>query len=181
MTLTIQARSRLPWGLILLVAAQIVCAVFFGLDVAFDFFSEPTRLEAAEPHWHLAFEALATVSLWAAIAFEVRYIVRLWQRKAQLERSVSVASAAIEDVIEAFLEEWRLTAAEHDVATLLIKGLTIAEIARVRGSAEGTVKAHLNAIYRKSGTRNRGDLLSLIIDNLLDGKAAAGGAAAATA
>jgi len=33
------------------------------------------------------------------------------------------------------------------------------------------VKAHLNAIYRKSGARNRGELLSLLIDSLLAGKA----------
>ncbi len=38
----------------------------------------------------------------------------------------------------------------------------------MRGSAEGTVKSHLNAIYRKSGTANRGELLSSIIDTLIE-------------
>lgn len=168
MSVTLRAPSRLPWGLFLLIAAQIVCAVFFGLDVLTDFARTSSPMQTAEPKWHLAIEALATVSLWAAIVFETRYVARLLRRKAQLERNISVASAALYDVIEAFLDEWRLTAAERDVAALLIKGQTIAEIATARDSAEGTVKAHLNAIYRKSGARNRGDLLSLVIDQLLE-------------
>lgn len=38
----------------------------------------------------------------------------------------------------------------------------------MRGSAEGTVKAQLNAIYRKSGTANRAALMSLLIDTMMD-------------
>ncbi|MGD9295546.1 MAG: helix-turn-helix transcriptional regulator, partial [Roseobacter sp.] len=81
-----------------------------------------------------------------------------------------VASAAVYDVIAAHFETWRLSPSERDVATFLVKGLDISEIARVRNCAEGTVKAHLNAIYRKSGARNRGELLSLLIDSLLASK-----------
>jgi DNA-binding NarL/FixJ family response regulator len=54
------------------------------------------------------------------------------------------------------------------VATLMVKGLSIAEIAKIRGSAEGTIKAHLNNIYRKSNTRNRAEVLSSIMDAMLD-------------
>ena len=164
-----KVQTALPWGLLLLISTQIVSAVFFGADVVADFLSSEGTARSASGHWHLAVELLATLSLWAAIVFEAWYITRLLRRKAQLERNVSIASAAMHEVIEAFLGEWRLTAAEREVANLLIKGLTIGEIAKIRGNAEGTVKAHLNAIYRKSGTRNRGDLLSLIIDQLIDG------------
>ena len=52
-------------------------------------------------------------------------------------------------------------------AALMVKGLSIAEIAKVRGSAEGTVKAHLNAIYRKAEARNRAEVLSNIMDSLI--------------
>ena len=53
------------------------------------------------------------------------------------------------------------------MATFLIKGADIAEIARLRGSAEGTVKAHLNAIYRKAGVSGRPALVSLLIEDLM--------------
>lgn len=161
-----------------MIAAQVICGSLFALDIANDLLL--TDPAGGGPHWHLAVELVATVSLWAAIVFEVRYVLGLLRRKAQLERSVAQASAAVQDVIEAFLDAWRLTAAERDVAALLIKGLTIAEIAGIRGSAEGTVKAHLNAIYRKSGARNRADLLSQIIEHLLESQPVAGAAEAET-
>ena len=37
----------------------------------------------------------------------------------------------------------------------------------MRGSAEGTVKAHLNAIYRKAGVQGRGALLSMLVKDLM--------------
>jgi hypothetical protein len=60
-----------------------------------------------------------------------------------------------------------LTPSEQDVATFLIKGCDIAEIARLRGSAEGTVKAHLNAIYRKADVSGRAALVSILIEDLM--------------
>ena len=53
------------------------------------------------------------------------------------------------------------------MATFAIKGLSNAEIAQMRGSAEGTVKAHLNAIYRKAGVQGRGALLSMLVKDLM--------------
>ena len=94
--------------------------------------------------------------------------MHLLRRKASLERSVGLASSALQGVIENHFDEWKLTASERDVAGLMVKGLSIAEIAGVRGSAEGTVKAHLNGIYRKANARNRAEVLSLIMDTLID-------------
>lgn len=178
MTTELRATTRLPWGLLVLIAGQIICAAIFAGDVITDLFLIPSPQGNAWADWHLWVEALASLSLWAAIIFEMSYIGKLLRRKEELEQSASIASAAVHDIIEAFLDEWRLTAAERDVAGLSIKGLTIAEVAAIRGSAEGTVKAHLNAIYRKSGTRNRSDMLCLIIEHLLDHGPASQGEAA---
>ena len=57
---------------------------------------------------------------------------------------------------------------------------TVAKIADLCGSAEGTIKSHLNAIYRKSGTSGRGDLLSVIIDGLINTPGGDGGGRAMT-
>ena len=74
----------------------------------------------------------------------------------------------LHSVIESHFDDWKLTVSERDVAALMVKGLSIAEIANVRGSAEGTVKAQLNAIYRKANARNRAEVLSHIMDTLID-------------
>ena len=178
MTLAARDRTRLPYLMLALIAAQLFSAAFFVADAIADL---PTA-GSTDPAWHLGVEGLAALTLCVAIALEVRYFAWLLRRKAHLEHSVSVASAAIHDVIEAHFDDWNLTPAERDVAMLMVKGLSNAEIARVRGSAEGTVKSQLNAVYRKSGTAGRGELLSQIIDSMMGepeagetGRAAAAG------
>lgn len=162
MPVNLSAKPRPPWGLILLVLAQILCAGFFLADVIGDF----GRADESRPH--LSIEMLAGAVLIVSVVVLIRVIVSILRRQAHLERAAGIASAAIAEVIEAHFAAWRLTPAEHDVANLMVKGLSIAEIADIRGSAEGTVKAHLNAIYRKSGCQNRGELLSRIIDSLME-------------
>ena len=52
-------------------------------------------------------------------------------------------------------DDWALTPAERDVALFALKGLSLAEIARLRSTSQGTVKAQTNAIYRKAGVTGR--------------------------
>lgn len=155
-------KTGLPALIMGLIVAQIICAVVFLVDVLTDI-SELSALD-----WQIVPEALASIALLVGIAFEAIYLVHLLRRKASLERSVGMASAALQTVIDSNFDDWKLTASERDVAALMVKGLSISEIANVRGSAEGTVKAHLNAIYRKSNARNRAEVLSHIMDTMID-------------
>ena len=79
-----------------------------------------------------------------------------------------VASGAFGDMLQTQFADWGLTEAERSVALLGIKGYSIAEIARLRDTREGTVKAQNAAIYRKAGVTGRLQLLSLFIDDLMD-------------
>lgn len=158
------ARSQSKIPLILLIGAQIVCGVFFLWDVLADFREDGYAIAS---NIHLVVEILAAFALFAAIVFETRYLRRLLQHQAHLQESVSLATSAMHDIVLELFDQWKLTASEKDVAMLMVKGLRIGEIAGVRGSAEGTIKAHLNSIYRKSGTNSRAELLSLIIDPLM--------------
>ncbi|SFI70740.1 helix-turn-helix domain-containing protein [Celeribacter neptunius] len=155
-------------ALIALVAVQAFCIVFFLSDVFADF-----QEAGGKPTSHLLIEAMAALTLIIAILFELRYMLTLIRRKERLEQSLDQASRAVFDVIESHFDDWRLSPAERDVAGFLVKGMSIAEIAQLRGNAEGTIKAHLNAIYRKSGTTNRGEMLSLLIDTLIGARPSA--------
>ena len=160
-------RDKTMTILIVLMAVQLACAVFFVSDAALDFMNEGGL---ASIDGHLAVEILATVALLAAIAVEGRFLRGLMQRKTRLEQSLANASAEVHAVIEAQFEEWSLSPAEHDIAMFLVKGLGTVEIAELRGSAEGTVKAHFAAIFRKAGVHSRAELLSVLIDRLLGGR-----------
>lgn len=154
------------FALVALIAAQSLCAVFFLWDVLED--GLPLGL-AAFHDAHFDVELAATLALIGGVAFELHYLSRLLRRKAHLERQVSVAAGALQDIMEENFRRWGLTPSEQDVAMFMIKGCAIAEIAQLRGCAEGTVKSHLNAIYRKAGVSGRGQLLSLLIEEIMPG------------
>lgn len=155
-----------PATLATLIAVQSFCAAFFLWDVVRDFGPQGMRALA---NLHIAIEAGAALALISAIVFEARYLMALLRRKAHLEDQVSIATGAFHDIILAHFDRWALTPAESDVAMFAIKGFSIAETAELRGSAPGTVKAQLNAVYRKADVAGRGGLIGLLVDDLLNG------------
>jgi DNA-binding NarL/FixJ family response regulator len=48
-----------------------------------------------------------------------------------------------------------LTAREHEVAMLVVRGLSNKEVALQLGLSDGTVKLHVHKILKKLGARNR--------------------------
>lgn len=157
--------SRRPeyWtGLLtVLIVAQSFSTAFFIADIVADV------REAGLVDWHVLPEIGATVALILGLAVEAVVLVMMLRRQARMEKSLGVAAGALSDLIAAYFRDWALTPSEEDVATFTIKGYSIAEIAELRGSAEATVKSHLNAIYRKAGVPGRGQLVSLLIEDLM--------------
>lgn len=151
-------------ALFALILFQMASAVFFLVDAGGDLLAIGL---AAALQSHLGLEMLATLALVAGIAVEVVTLRRMLARAARADRAVSIARGALTEVFEGYFREWGLTPAEADVASFTLKGFSIAEIAGFRGSAEGTVKTHLNAIYRKAGVSGRGQLVSLLIEDLM--------------
>jgi DNA-binding CsgD family transcriptional regulator len=83
------------------------------------------------------------------------------------EEKLRRASGVFMELLAERFADWGLTPAEQDVALFAIKGLSTQEIAQLRSTSEGTVKAQTNAIYRKAGVSGRPQLLSLFIDDLI--------------
>ena len=121
------------------------------------------------PDWHLGVEVFANAALLLAIIAEGFFLRRLLRQQARNEKALSAARGALDELMRNYFDSWGLTPAEADVAAFTIKGFSIAEIAGLRQAAEGTVKSQLNAIYRKSGLAGRGQLVSVLIEDLLHG------------
>ena len=158
-----RTRPTQATALSVLIAVQIACAAFFVID----WLGDMSAGGGSPLTWHAGIELVATLSLVIAIGVEARVLLRLLRREAHMARSLSAAARGLNDLMEDLFETWGLTPAEQDVATFVIKGSDIAEIARLRGSAEGTVKAHLNAISRKAGVSGRPALVSLLLEDLM--------------
>ena len=145
--------------------AQSFCAILFVSDV----FSSLFGFEAVPLSW----EMRELLEIAAALGLIIGAVLGgLAMRRAVLDRNKAQerlrrASGAFLDLLEERFGEWSLTPAERDVALFAIKGMSTAEIAVLRTTSEGTVKAQTNAIYRKAGVSGRSQLLSLFIDDLM--------------
>jgi DNA-binding CsgD family transcriptional regulator len=84
-----------------------------------------------------------------------------WKREAgDLLRGLS-------DSIDDQLSRWELTPAEKEVARLLLKGLSLKEVASVRGVTEATARQQARAVYRKGGISGRSELSAFFLEDLL--------------
>jgi DNA-binding CsgD family transcriptional regulator len=70
------------------------------------------------------------------------------------------------EAIEKQLADWGLTSAEKDIATLLLKGLSLKEIAEARNTSERTVRQQTVALYSKSGLAGRAELAAFFLEDL---------------
>ena len=144
---------------------QVLCAVFFASQIL----AAIVDLPFGPIDWALyeLIEIGAAVGLLIGIIMGAIVLRSAWARTARAESALRLASGAFMEVLEERFAEWGLTPAERDVALFAIKGMSTAEIAALRETSEGTVKAQTNAIYRKAGVSGRPQLLSLFIDDLM--------------
>jgi DNA-binding CsgD family transcriptional regulator len=153
--------------LIILILLQAICAVFFVSDIL----ATVIGLRASPISWQTRefLEVGAAVGLVLGVVLGWIAFRRSMQRTEQAEASLRVVQGAFHDHLEERFRQWSLTPAEREVALFSLKGCGIEEIASLRNTSPGTVKAQSNAIYRKAQVSNRAQLLSLFIEDLLDG------------
>ncbi len=141
-------------------ALQIGCGLVFSYDLISEWQYEKL---------HAGVELVAVFALALGAGLILRETFRLMQRNTRIERELGVATGAFQTVIEQHFDDWGLTTAERDVALLSIKGVSISDIARMRETREGTIKAQSTAIYRKVGVSNRAELVSVMVEELIAG------------
>ncbi len=69
--------------------------------------------------------------------------------------------------IDQQLVAWGLTPAECEITLLLLKGLSMKEIAEVRTTSERTVRQQTLAVYSKSGLAGRAELSAFFLEDIL--------------
>ncbi|MES2968655.1 MAG: helix-turn-helix transcriptional regulator [Pseudomonadota bacterium] len=144
---------------------QAICAVFFVSDILsslFGIYSSPLSWELRE-----LMEIGAAVGLVLGLVLGAVALRRTLHERNVAQERLRRASGAFMELLEERFAEWGLTPAERDVALFAIKGMSTAEIATLRATSEGTVKAQTNAIYRKAGVTGRPQLLLVFIDDLM--------------
>lgn len=131
--------------------------------------------------WHLVAEGSVGVIAIAGVFYLLRGTVTLRHR---LEKEIKDFSAYKQEAeawradsrkyidglaraIDQQLSKWNLSVAEKEVAFLLLKGLSLKEVADVRNTTEKTARVQSMAIYAKAGISGRSELSAFFLEDLL--------------
>ena len=80
---------------------------------------------------------------------------------------VMAARKQLSEVIASQFGQWQLTASEKEVGLLLLKGLSLKEIAGLRGTTEKTVRQQASNIYQKAALPGRHAFAAWFIEDFL--------------
>lgn len=171
--MTTAGLSRSPVGLAVLTLMQLACSGFLIFDMLTSLLLIPT-----DPiNWEVreAMDVGAAIGLMAGGLLGLHLMWRAIRERNHAERAREAAetrlrraSSAFRSLLDQRFDEWDLTPAEKDVALFALKGFTLAQMAALRATTEGTIKTQTNAIYRKAGVTGRPQFLSLFIEDLMD-------------
>lgn len=131
--------------------------------------------------WHVATEGMIALGATAGLVAIFRHSLSLTkslehEKKynqellAEADRWRNQARRQIEDLslaIDRQLTEWKLTESEKEIAFLLLKGMSLKEVAEIRQTTEKTARTQSMAIYAKSGCKGRSELSAFFLEDLL--------------
>jgi len=83
------------------------------------------------------------------------------------KKYVLEARKKLGNVVSRQFSEWQLTGSETEVGWLLLKGLSLKEIAIVRSTQEKTVRQQASSIYKKAGISGRHAFSAWFIEDIL--------------
>jgi len=160
---------------------EVVLVVILTLMVFASGLDLLTDLSQGATLRHISREALVMVIAIAAIAWilvglrqQTRQIETLKLELAEAQRlsnapsePVLAARRQLSAVVTQQFQDWVLTQSEQEVGWLLIKGLSLKEIAHLRETSEKTVRQQASAIYKKSALPGRHAFSAWFIEELL--------------
>jgi DNA-binding NarL/FixJ family response regulator len=92
---------------------------------------------------------------------------RVRHEKEQWKIETHQLLAGLSQKIEHQFIHWKLTPAENEVGFLLLKGISLKEIADIRQTQLKTVQQQSQAIYQKTGLASRSELAAFFLEDLL--------------
>lgn len=167
----------MPRWLVIAATVPLVSGGLVGLDLLVD----PVRATGGEIALDL-FEKVILVGAMVLVALLVSRTTNLERDTEALRNDIRHARdegaawrarsqqlmAGLSDAIGDQFAAWGLTNAEADIAGLMLKGLSLREIAGLRNTSEATIRQQAQGIYRKSGLSNRAQLSAYFLEDLYD-------------
>ena len=160
---------RHTWQIKILAVSFVVlsvCEVVLVLDIMTEFLGIEFKLYTNN---HAAVESVAVLSLGVTLVVIGIDFWRILKENREFRNVVGVASGEFLFILGSKFNDWQLSASEKEIALLLIKGLSIQEIADIRVTKPGTIKSQCSSIYRKANVKGRNELVAYFVEDLLAG------------
>lgn len=149
----------------ILVALQASCALYFLLEFLGSLFGFPTL--PLRWQWREFIEIGAVLGLLLGALLGVSLALAARREIARARSSVRLMAGKFSQEVQDNLRQIGLTPAETEVAWFILKGLPQAEIARLRGTSESTIRVQSTAIYRKANVNGKTQFVTQILEDLL--------------
>jgi len=155
-------RAWVVWTLVLV---QCLCGAYFLWEILASILGIPS----VPLRWRVRELVEAGASLGLTLGAFLGVSLALVAQKAtnRAETARRMTSGEFTAVVDSYFEKLGLTGAETEIAWLVLKGMSMAEIADLRQTRIGTVKAQCTAIYKKAGVSGKGQLVSQLVEDLL--------------
>lgn len=153
-----------------LFGSTIVCFTFFSLDVTIDLF-EHLKIGMGYSGFeltHLIFEGISVITLGGCMFLLFDYLERLRKSEQDATESLTALRSDFDGLLQQRFEQWDFSSAERDVALLMLRGLSMTEIAELRETRSGTVKVQAHNVFKKSGVNSRVAFTSLFMEEFID-------------
>ena len=156
---------RHPTFVWVLVAVQAGCGAYFLWEILASILGLPTL--------PLRWQTRELVEIGASLGLVLGAVMGIGLARAargeiaRAESARRVTSGEFTAVVQDYFDTLSLTPAETEVAWFLLKGMSLGEIATLRDTREGTVKAQCTAIYRKAGVSGKSQLFSQLVEDVL--------------
>lgn len=144
-----------------IVVVQALGAIFFVADAIGDIATDGFDV-------HIIMETIVSFALVAGVIFGAGTVREMLAQAKRRDEALAIASGALADLVRQRFGAWQLTRGEADVALFALKGCSVPQIAALRQTAEGTVRAQLTRVYAKAGVASQAALVSLFFEDLLD-------------
>jgi DNA-binding NarL/FixJ family response regulator len=163
--------------------------ILFGLYLilvtaysSYEIIDELKDLESnQETLMHVSSEIVLVLASFCALLYFSYYIYSQHKSRVQLEKSLQEVKKNLEganirlqqgkkeyfETIQWQFKEWLLSPSEAQIALLMLKGLSIKEIAKARSTHDRTVRKQASAIYEKSNLAGRHELSAWFIEDML--------------
>jgi DNA-binding NarL/FixJ family response regulator len=140
---------------------MVAAMLFFAFDIIVDL------MENDESWLHVFVESIVFLAVSTVLYRELRRLTRLKAELSEERIRTARLSGELLAVMRDQFVQWGLSPSESEIALLLIKGLSMKEIAEARQVKEKTIRQQATSVYAKSGYAGRHELAAHFIEDLM--------------